>query len=111
MEINRYNWSDVPEEIVNPLFTRQAIHTPQMTVLQLRLKKGAVVPLHHHVHEQVTLLASGSLRVELNGETLVLQPGDVLLVPSNAPHLVEALEDSVETDVFTPTREDLKPKS
>jgi len=109
--MNRQNWTEVPEEVITPLFTRKAIHTPKMTILQLHLKKGAVVPLHHHVHEQVTLLTSGLLRVELDGETVVLHPGDVLLVPSNSPHLVEALEDSIETDVFTPTREDLRAKT
>jgi quercetin dioxygenase-like cupin family protein len=97
-----YNWSEVTEENVTPLFTRQAIHTSRMTLLKLRLKKGAVVPMHQHPHEQITMMASGLVRVELDGK-------DVLL-PSTTPHLFEALEDSVETDVFTPPREDLMPK-
>jgi quercetin dioxygenase-like cupin family protein len=57
-----------------------------------------------------TMMASGLLRVELDGKDVLLRPGDILLIPSNAPHLFEALEDSVETDVFTPPREDLMPK-
>jgi len=47
--------------------------------------------------------------VELDGEDVLLRPGDVLLIPSNAPHLLEALEDSEGTDVFIPPREDLLP--
>jgi quercetin dioxygenase-like cupin family protein len=50
------------------------------------------------------------VRVELDGKDVLLRPGDILLIPSNVPHLFEALEDSVETDVFTPPREDLMPK-
>jgi len=108
--MNIYNWSEITEENVTPLFTRQAIHTSRMTLLKLRLKKGAVVPVHQHPHEQITMMASGSVRVELDGKDVLLRPGDILLIPCNAPHLFEALEDSVETDVFTPPREDLMPK-
>jgi quercetin dioxygenase-like cupin family protein len=66
--------------------------------------------MHRHPYEQTTMMASGVVRVELDGKDVMLRPGDILLIPSNAPRLVEALEDSVETDVFTPPREDLMPK-
>ncbi|HWE52429.1 MAG TPA: cupin domain-containing protein, partial [Bryobacteraceae bacterium] len=67
---------------------------------------GAIVPLHQHVNEQVTMLQTGSIRFELAGAQLVLRAGDVLVIPPNAPHRVEALEDSEATDLFTPARED-----
>ena len=105
-----YNWSEVTEEKITPLVTRQAIHTSRMTLLKLHLKKGAVLPMHRHPHEQITMMASGLVRVKLDGTDVLLRPGDILLIPSNAPHLLEALEDSVGTDVFTPPREDLMPK-
>jgi quercetin dioxygenase-like cupin family protein len=38
---------------------------------------------------------------------VLLNPGDLLPIPSNVPHGAEALEDSVLIDVFTPPREDL----
>ena len=34
-----------------------------MTIASLWLGKGAVVPLHSHVNEQVTMLKTGALRV------------------------------------------------
>lgn len=111
LSMDIYNWSEVKEESVTPLVTRRAVHTSRMTVLNLRLKKGAVVPTHKHPHEQITMMVAGLVRVELDGQDVLLRPGDILLIPSNAPHLFEALEDSVETDVFTPPREDLIPKS
>ena len=37
---------------------------------------------------------------------MVLEPGGVLHIPSGAFHQVEALEDSVAVDVFSPPRED-----
>jgi quercetin dioxygenase-like cupin family protein len=104
--MDRHNWSTVSLEELNPLVQRRVIHTARLTVAKLTLKKGAVVPLHHHENEQMTMLESGALRFEISGETIVIRAGDVLSIPPNAPHLVEALEDSLATDVFTPARED-----
>jgi quercetin dioxygenase-like cupin family protein len=104
--MERYNWDQVSKEEMNPYLTRQVIHTPMMTILQVTFKKGAIVPLHRHVHEQVTMLTSGSLLFELDGEEFTLRAGDVLRVPSDVPHMVEAVEDSTGIDLFTPARED-----
>ena len=41
MKIHR--WSDIEVEQLNPLVTRQAVHTDQMTISRLSLKKGAIV--------------------------------------------------------------------
>lgn len=101
-----YNWDAVPLETLSPLVGRKAIHTERMTIAQLVLKKGAIVPLHSHDNEQITTIQSGVLRFEVAGETIDLRPGDMLPVPPNAPHSVEALEDCVATDYFTPRRED-----
>ncbi|MFL6417487.1 MAG: cupin domain-containing protein [Bryobacteraceae bacterium] len=102
-----YNWDTVPKEQLNPLLARQVINTPQMTLMRLTFRKGALVPTHQHVHEQVSAVTSGALRFEMNGEEMTLRAGDVLVIPSSAPHLAEAMEDTVSLDVFTPAREDL----
>ena len=105
--MERYNWTTVNEERMNPLFTRQVIHTAQMTIAQVNLAKGAVVPMHSHPNQQVTMLKSGSLLFETDsGDRLVLNSGDVLVIPPGVPHRFEATEDSAATDVFTPARED-----
>jgi quercetin dioxygenase-like cupin family protein len=102
----RYNWTAVVEEKMNPLLTRRVIHTDQMTVARMSLAKGSVVPLHRHVNQQITMLETGSLEFEIEGEQIVLKAGDVLVIPPDTPHLVTALEDSTATDLFTPPRED-----
>jgi quercetin dioxygenase-like cupin family protein len=102
-----YNWNEVPEVELSPGLTRQMIHTSRMTILRVRFKKGVASPPHQHIHEQVTMLASGAMRFDLAGETILLRPGDLLPIPSNVPHGAQALEDSVLIDVFTPPREDL----
>ena len=99
-------WADLPEEPVNALVTRRVMHTPAMTIIQLAYKQGGIVPLHQHVHAQVTMVQSGSLRMEMDGRSTVLNAGESLNVPSNAPHRAEALEDAVVVEVFVPARTD-----
>jgi quercetin dioxygenase-like cupin family protein len=104
--MERYNWTAILEEKMNPLLSRRVIHTGQMTIANLWLGKGAVVPLHHHVNQQVSMLKSGSLEFEMGGKRIVLNAGDVLVIPPDLPHSVVALEESTVTDLFTPARED-----
>ena len=69
--MERYNWTAIPEEKMNPLLSRRVIHTGQLTIAQLWLGKGSVVPLHNHVNQQVTMLQSGALEFEMNAERFV----------------------------------------
>ena len=104
--MKQYNWNDVPGEQLNARTHRQMIHGETITIARLRLGKGAVVPMHHHINEQITMLESGKLRFEIAGEETILTTGEALTIPPSAPHTVEALEDSVAVDVFSPVRED-----
>jgi quercetin dioxygenase-like cupin family protein len=104
--MKHYEWDKVAKEQMNPLLSRQAIHTANMTVARVYLAKGAIVPSHFHVNEQVSVVLQGKLRFTINGQEQVVAGGEVVEIPPNAPHLVEALEDSVVMDLFTPVRSD-----
>lgn len=104
--VKLYNWTEVPEEQMNPAISRQVIHGETMTVARIHLRKGAVVPLHQHVNEQISMVDHGKLRFVISGEERIVQGGETLTIPPNAPHLVEALEDSLAVDLFCPVRED-----
>jgi quercetin dioxygenase-like cupin family protein len=101
-----FRWSAIEKEQMNPAVARQVIHTDRMTIARVHLKKGGIVAGHQHPNEQVTLLEQGRLRFTIEGESVVLEAGGVLHIPSGAFHQVEALEDSVAVDVFSPPRED-----
>jgi len=100
------DWSSLPEEQLSPHISRKAIHSETMTVARLTVRKGAVVPLHHHVNEQITMLESGRLRFVIGGREQILKSGESMVIPPNAPHEVFAEEDSVALDFFSPVRED-----
>jgi quercetin dioxygenase-like cupin family protein len=101
-----YNWSDVPVEQMNSQVTRQVIHAQRITIARIGLAKGASVPTHAHGNEQVLNMISGRLKVLLDGDETVLHGGQTLVIPPDVPHSVEALEDTVAVDIFSPIRED-----
>ena len=101
-----YDWNRLPVEQLNPLVTRRMIHSGQMTIARLELQKGAAVPEHAHVNEQVCTVERGALEFSIEGRRQVVRAGESLVIPPNVPHGVVALEDSVAMDIFTPRRED-----
>jgi quercetin dioxygenase-like cupin family protein len=104
--VNLYRWPDIPEEALNPLFSRRVVHTARLTIAQLRLKKGCIVPQHAHANEQFSTVESGKLRFIVDGVAIDVGADESLAIPPHAPHEVEALEDTVVLDIFTPARED-----
>jgi quercetin dioxygenase-like cupin family protein len=100
------NWNQIPVEQMNELVTRQALHTDTMTICRLHLKKGAIVPRHSHPNEQVTTVEAGSLRFNFDDAEIVVGLGESLQIPGGAPHAVEALEDAIALDLFSPPRAD-----
>ncbi len=101
-----YNWEQLPAEQMNAQIVRKVVHTEQMTIARLNIQKGAAVPEHAHINEQVANVEHGSLKFHIGGVDLVVSSGESLVIPPNVPHGVIALEDTVVTDVFTPRRDD-----
>lgn len=101
-----YDWNAIDEETLNPLLMRQAIHADHLTIARLSLRKGAMVPPHSHVHEQASLVEQGALKFVVEGREQVVRAGQTLVLAPHETHAVEALEDTLVMDVFSPARED-----
>jgi quercetin dioxygenase-like cupin family protein len=99
-------WKDIEVEQLNPLIGRQFVVGKDVMVARVLLKKGANVPLHHHHNEQVTYILEGALEFLIAGERIVVHAGEVLCIPPNVPHEANALEDTVDLDIFNPPRQD-----
>jgi len=87
--LQKINWSEVPSEEVNPSMQRKIVSGEKLMIAKMKFKDGFIVPLHHHMHEQVTQVVSGKMRLwlgENKEQTIDLEPGDVLVIPSNLPH-------------------------
>ena len=104
-----YRWEDLPREELHDRLARRLITGDRMMLAHVYLKKGCVVPKHSHVNEQLTYILEGALRFwigEEEKEEVLVRAGEVLHIPSNVPHKAEALEDTLDVDVFSPPRED-----
>jgi quercetin dioxygenase-like cupin family protein len=102
----RRRWSEVPNETITPFIARRYITGDRVTVAQFELKRGGIVPRHAHENEQITCVMSGRLKFVMNGQELVVGPGEVAQIPSWAEHEVHVLEDALVMDVFSPIRQD-----
>ncbi len=104
-----YRWEQLPREAVSPMLDRRLITGDRMMLAHVYLKQGCIVPRHQHVNEQFTYILEGVLRFRLGedgAEVVDVRAGEVLHIPSNLPHEAEALEDTLDVDVFTPPRQD-----
>ena len=107
--VRHYRWVDVPRERVTDAIDRRIVTAERMMIAHVYLKKGAIVPKHQHENEQITYILEGALRFwigEDGGETVDVRAGEVLTIPSNVWHRAEALEDTLDVDVFNPPRAD-----
>jgi quercetin dioxygenase-like cupin family protein len=93
-------------ENLNPLLQRQFVVGNQIMLARVLLKTGCVVTLHHHHNEQVSYVVNGALRFSIDGREIVVNAGEVLIIPPHMPHKAVALVDSVSLDIFHPPRQD-----
>jgi quercetin dioxygenase-like cupin family protein len=108
-QVTHYQWESMPKETVSPLLARRLITGERTMLAHVYLKKGCVVPRHQHDNEQLTYILDGALRFwigEDERQEMVIRAGEVLHIPSNVWHKAEALEDTLDVDIFTPPRQD-----
>ena len=108
-QVKWYRWNDMPKEKVNDLLDRRLITGDRMMLAHVYLKKGCLVPMHHHDNEQLTYVLEGRLDFTIGADRsqqVSVGPGEVLFLPSNVPHEALAVEDTLDVDVFSPPRQD-----
>jgi quercetin dioxygenase-like cupin family protein len=104
-----YRWEDMPKEKVSDVLDRRLITGENIMLTHVYLKKGAIVQQHNHHNEQITYILEGGLRFwigEDESEVIDVRAGEVLHIPSFVKHKAEALEDTIDVDVFSPPRQD-----
>jgi quercetin dioxygenase-like cupin family protein len=97
---------DMPVEHLNPLIDRQFVAGERSMLARIILRKGSIVPMHSHDNEQITYVLEGVLKFNIQNKEIIVRGGEILVIPSNVPHSAEALEDTVDLDIFCPPRAD-----
>lgn len=84
-------------------------HGEKTLLAKFKLKKGATIPSHRHIHEQTGFLVSGKMLFKVGSDRFECEPGDSWCIAGDVEHGVEVLDDSVVIEVFSPVREDYLP--
>ncbi|HYE83044.1 MAG TPA: cupin domain-containing protein [Clostridia bacterium] len=104
--MNQIKLWEVAEREMVPGYHAKFVHSENMTIAYWDIEKGNALPKHSHPHEQVANIIEGSFEMTVDGETSVLGPGSVVIIPSNAMHSGKALTSCRIIDVFYPVRTD-----
>ena len=108
-QVSFFRWDSMRKERVSDMLERRLITGERMMLAHVYLKKGCIVPKHSHDNEQLTYILEGALKFwigEDGAEEITVGAGEVLLIPSNVPHKAEALEETLDVDIFCPPRQD-----
>ena len=103
-----FKFSDIKDKQLIEGIKGKYIHTENNTIGLVNIEKGAILPAHSHVHQQITQVLTGKLQMTIGGETKILEPDSITIIPSNTIHSALALTDCVLIDTFYPVREDYK---
>jgi quercetin dioxygenase-like cupin family protein len=96
-----------PKELTSGIIGKY-VHGTGMTAGWVTIKAGSDLAVHQHPHEQITIVLEGKMEMMVGAETHVLEPGSILVIPSNTPHGAVAHTDCVLIDVFSPVREEYR---
>lgn len=102
-----YRTDDLPATEMLPGVTRRAVYLDDVMITFFDFEPEAIIPRHHHPHQQITWIVSGAMEFELAGERRVLRSGDGVLIPPNTPHGANILDEPCRAlDAWHPIRED-----
>ena len=109
-QVQHIHWDAVPVERMNVRLTRQFVTGEQGMLARIELKKSCIVPRHSHPNEQISYIVTGALRFLFGDEAApaehIVRAGEVLVIPGGVFHSAEALEDTLDFDLFAPPRQD-----
>ena len=102
------NLKDLEQKEIVKGYKVKFVHSVTMTTAYWTVEAGSVLPEHSHMNEQVSTVTKGKFEFNLDGEIKILEPGDVVVIPSNVPHSGKAVTDCLIIDIFHPVREDYR---
>jgi quercetin dioxygenase-like cupin family protein len=95
-------WEQMDEGVQRRILT----YGPDLMLVRVDFRAGAVGRMHHHPHRQATYVVAGRFEVTVGDEKTMLDAGDSFFAAADVPHGVRALGDGTLLDCFTPARED-----
>ncbi|GAA4886699.1 cupin domain-containing protein [Flaviramulus aquimarinus] len=83
--------SSIKSKEIIPGCHAKLIHTQNMSFAFWNIEKGAVIPVHHHMNEQVMQVIEGEFELTLKKVTKIYKSGSLVIIPPHAPHCGKAI--------------------
>lgn len=98
------SWIEMDKERLDPKLSQQVFASQNVLVVYYIYEPGLEFQSHSHPQEQVTIVQSGRLLIDVDGEKVELKKGDICSIAPNISHSTIVLgEDRVESiSIFTP---------
>jgi len=93
-------------EVLKGIKIKTLIYGQDTLMSEFIMKKNSKLLEHSHLNEQTGYLVYGKIRLSINGDSMLLSPGDSWNIPSNVKHKAEIIEDSLAIEIFSPRRDD-----
>jgi quercetin dioxygenase-like cupin family protein len=104
-----FRTDDLPATEMLPGVTRRAAYLEGVMLTFFDFEPRAVIPGHHHPHQQITWIVLGAMEFDLDGEKRILRAGDGVLIPPDTPHSAVILDEPCRAiDAWHPIREDYR---
>jgi quercetin dioxygenase-like cupin family protein len=105
------HYPDIPLTELVPGSDSHLVFGERVMVSFLTMSANSFFPPHRHEAEQLMIVLEGYCDEIIEGKLYRVNPGDVILLPSNIEHGAYLREvDCRVIDIFSPPREDFKEK-
>ena len=104
-----YNPADREEKDLFTGIHARTFWGEKMMMVIVELDANAILPKHNHTHEQGGIVLEGELEFIIGGETRLLHPGDLYIIPGGVVHEVKIGRTPAKVlDIFSPVRGEYK---
>lgn len=100
------NFDAMTPEIISGNMERRMVSGKHMTLATYKIPQGTLIRMHKHPSEQFMYVQAGLITVTSEGQDYQVVDGDILIIPSNVPHQIQAMQDTELVLVFSPPRKD-----
>ena len=101
------SWGETSQEYLDPKLSQQVFTSNNVMIVHYVYEPGLEFEVHSHPQEQVTIVQSGRLLLNVEGEKVELKSGDICAIASNVTHSSAVLgEEKVDAIcIFSPITE------
>ncbi len=93
-------------KVIEGIERKTLVYGANTMLVEFRLARGKLLPLHKHPQEQTGYLVSGRIILIIDGQRYAMSSGDSWTISGNVEHGAEIIEDAIAVEAFSPIRED-----